>query len=86
MFLVMWISLGVIAGVIYSGIIYRQRPAFIADLILGIFGAVVGGFVYAVAVTHGVPILNAGSALAVFATSMLVLGSFHKLRRMGRGT
>jgi uncharacterized membrane protein YeaQ/YmgE (transglycosylase-associated protein family) len=85
MFLVAWISLGIIAGIVYSGIIYRRQPALVADLILGVFGAVVGGFIYTVAVARGVPVVSPGSALAVLATAMLILGAFHKLRRMGHG-
>jgi uncharacterized membrane protein YeaQ/YmgE (transglycosylase-associated protein family) len=85
MFLVAWISLGVIAGTIFSGIIYRRQPALIADLVLGIFGALVGGFIYTVAFARGVPRLGVASLLVAFIGAMALLGSFHKLRRMGHG-
>lgn len=41
-----WILLGALAGFIASKIVNRSGEGFIGDLILGIIGSVVGGFLF----------------------------------------
>ncbi len=41
-----WIVLGAIAGFIASKIVNKSGEGFITDLILGVIGAVVGGFLF----------------------------------------
>src|SRR5262249_10052403 len=42
-----WIILGLIAGFIASKIVNKQGSGIIVDILLGIVGAVVGGFIFA---------------------------------------
>jgi len=41
-----WIILGLIAGFIASKIVNRQGEGFFLDIILGVVGAVVGGWLF----------------------------------------
>jgi uncharacterized membrane protein YeaQ/YmgE (transglycosylase-associated protein family) len=41
-----WILLGLIAGFISSKIVNREGQGFLLDIVLGIVGAVVGGFLF----------------------------------------
>lgn len=41
-----WIVLGLIAGFIASKIVNKQGVGFLLDIILGIVGAVVGGWLF----------------------------------------
>ena len=44
--IIAWIVLGVIAGFIASKIVNKQGEGFIVDLILGVIGSIVGGFLF----------------------------------------
>lgn len=44
--LIAWIVLGVVAGFIASKLVNKQGEGFIVDLILGVVGSVVGGFLF----------------------------------------
>ena len=41
-----WIIVGLIAGFIGSKIVNRSGEGFVRDILLGIIGAVVGGFIF----------------------------------------
>ncbi len=41
-----WIIFGIVAGFIASRIVNKQGEGFVVDMILGIIGAVVGGFLF----------------------------------------
>ncbi|HQT68166.1 MAG TPA: GlsB/YeaQ/YmgE family stress response membrane protein, partial [Acetobacteraceae bacterium] len=46
MSIIAWLLLGLIAGFIASKIINRQGEGLLLDIVLGIIGAVVGGFIF----------------------------------------
>ena len=48
-----WIILGLIAGFIASKIVNRQGEGFFLDIILGVVGAVVGGWLWSVRYGRG---------------------------------
>jgi uncharacterized membrane protein YeaQ/YmgE (transglycosylase-associated protein family) len=41
-----WIILGLIAGFIASKIVNKQGECVLLDIVLGIIGAIVGGFIF----------------------------------------
>ncbi len=43
---IVWIIFGVIAGFIASKIVNKSGQGFVVDLVLGVIGAVVGGFLF----------------------------------------
>jgi len=53
-----WIVLGVVAGFIGSKIVNKSGDGFFLDLILGVIGAVVGGWLFSFFGAHGVTGLN----------------------------
>ena len=58
-----WIILGLLAGFIGSKIVNKSGEGLLLDLVLGIVGAVVGGFLFDLFGASGVTGLNASSLL-----------------------
>jgi uncharacterized membrane protein YeaQ/YmgE (transglycosylase-associated protein family) len=76
-----WIVLGLIAGFIASKIVNRKGEGFFGDLILGIVGAVAGGWLFRMFGMSGVSGINIYSILVAIAGSIVVLLIYHWLRR-----
>jgi uncharacterized membrane protein YeaQ/YmgE (transglycosylase-associated protein family) len=76
-----WIILGLIAGFIGSKIVNKQGQGMILDIILGIIGAVVGGWVFGTFGGAGVSGLNFYSLLVAVVGAVVVLLVFHAIRR-----
>jgi uncharacterized membrane protein YeaQ/YmgE (transglycosylase-associated protein family) len=73
--------LGLIAGLLASKIVNRSGSGFGVDMILGIAGAVVGGWIFSFFGKTGVTGLNLYSILVAVLGSVLVLSLFHMFRR-----
>jgi uncharacterized membrane protein YeaQ/YmgE (transglycosylase-associated protein family) len=85
MFLVAWIVLGVVAGVVFSKFIYHDRRTYAADIVLGVFGALVGGAVYSITIARGAVEYGVWPLLSVGVGAAIMCAGFHILRRTGRG-
>ena len=85
MFLVAWMVLGLVAGAVLTWIVYRGDQAHAADMLLGAFGALVGGFVFNVAATKDPMSFHLWSLTAAVAGALLMLAGYHALRRTGHG-
>ena len=72
-----WIVLGLIAGFIASKIVTNQGQGVIVDIILGIIGAIVGGFVFTQ--FGGAPVtgFNIYSMLVAIVGAIIVLWLYH---------
>lgn len=81
MSIIAWIILGLIAGFIASKIVNRQGEGILLDILLGIVGAIVGGWIMAVLGGHGVTGFNLYSILVSIGGAVVVLVIFHALRR-----
>lgn len=81
MTLVTWILLGLMAGFIGSKIINRTGEGFLLDILLGIAGAVAGGWLFQFFGLAGVSGLNIYSLAVAVVGSMLVLVTYHLVRR-----
>ena len=76
-----WIVLGLIAGFIGSKIVNKQGEGMILDIILGVVGAVVGGWLFGLFGGSGVTGLNLYSLLVAVIGAIVVLVVFHAIRR-----
>jgi uncharacterized membrane protein YeaQ/YmgE (transglycosylase-associated protein family) len=72
-----WIILGLIAGFIGSKIVNARGQGLILDIVLGIVGAIVGGFLFSLFGAGGVSGLNLYSMLVAIVGSVVVLWVYH---------
>jgi uncharacterized membrane protein YeaQ/YmgE (transglycosylase-associated protein family) len=76
-----WIVLGAIAGWLGSMIVNKQGEGLFLDIVLGIVGALVGGWIFAAAGSTGVTGLNIWSLVVSVLGSVLVLYLYHTFNR-----
>jgi uncharacterized membrane protein YeaQ/YmgE (transglycosylase-associated protein family) len=76
-----WIILGLIAGYIGSKIVNKRGEGLIRDIILGIVGAVVGGWLFRTVGASGVTGLNIYSLVVAVIGAIVVLLIYHAVRR-----
>jgi len=82
MSIIAWIILGLIAGFIASKIVNKAGEGFVLDILLGIVGAVVGGFITRLlGISEGVSGLNIPSLLIAIVGAVVFLVIYHALRR-----
>jgi uncharacterized membrane protein YeaQ/YmgE (transglycosylase-associated protein family) len=74
-----WIILGLIAGFIASHIVNRRGEGLIWDLVLGIVGALVGGWIFAFFGAEGVTGFNLYSMLVAVIGAVVVLVIYHAI-------
>jgi uncharacterized membrane protein YeaQ/YmgE (transglycosylase-associated protein family) len=82
MSIVAWVILGLIAGFIGSKIVNKSGEGIFLDIVLGIVGAVVGGFVFKAVGASGVSGLNVYSLIVAVIGSVVFLLIYHFVRRM----
>jgi uncharacterized membrane protein YeaQ/YmgE (transglycosylase-associated protein family) len=76
-----WIILGLLAGFIGSKLVNKQGEGMFLDIVLGIIGAVVGGWLFNKFGAVGVTGLNIYSLLVAVVGAVVVLLVYHALRR-----
>ena len=76
-----WIVLGLIAGFIGSKIVNRTGEGLIMDIVLGIVGAVVGGWLAGFFGLAGVSGVNLYSIAVAVGGAIVVLLVYHAIRR-----
>lgn len=74
-----WVVLGLIAGFIASQLVNRNGGNLLLDIILGVVGAVVGGFLFNQFGHTGVSGLNLYSMLVAVVGAVLVLVIYHAI-------
>jgi uncharacterized membrane protein YeaQ/YmgE (transglycosylase-associated protein family) len=79
MSVIAWIVLGLIAGFIASKIVNKTGEGAILDIVLGVVGAVVGGWLFSVLGMAGVSGLNIYSLLVAVIGAVVVLVVYHAL-------
>jgi uncharacterized membrane protein YeaQ/YmgE (transglycosylase-associated protein family) len=80
-----WLVLGLIAGFIASKIVNHTGSGVIMDIVLGVVGAFVGGFLFNMFGHTGVTGFNIYSALVAIVGAVVVLFLYHAVagrRRM----
>ena len=79
MSIIAWILLGLIAGFIASKVVNKTGEGTFVDIILGVVGAVVGGFLFNSFGAAGVTGLNLWSILVAAIGAIVVLVIKHAL-------
>ncbi|MBV9245441.1 MAG: GlsB/YeaQ/YmgE family stress response membrane protein [Methylobacteriaceae bacterium] len=74
-----WLVLGLIAGFIASKIVNKRGEGILLDIVLGIIGAVVGGFLFSQFGAAGVTGFNLYSMLVAVVGAILVLLLYHAI-------
>lgn len=79
MSIIAWIVLGLIAGFIASRIVNKRGEGALVDIILGIVGALVGGWLFRTFGMSGVTGFNAWSLLVAVGGAVVVLLIYHAI-------
>jgi uncharacterized membrane protein YeaQ/YmgE (transglycosylase-associated protein family) len=79
--IIAWIVLGLIAGFIASLLVNKGGEGWFGDVILGIVGAVVGGFIARLIGFQGVTGFNVWSMLIAVIGAVVVLCIYHAATR-----
>ena len=79
-----WIILGLIAGFIASKIVNRTGEGLVVDILLGIGGAVVGGWLFHSFGMRGVNGVNLYNFVVATIGAIVVLVVYHSLFRASR--
>jgi uncharacterized membrane protein YeaQ/YmgE (transglycosylase-associated protein family) len=76
-----WIVLGLVAGFIGSKIVNKSGEGFFLDIILGVVGAVVGGWLFGMFGAHGVTGLDLYSLVVAVIGAIVVLVAYHAIKK-----
>jgi uncharacterized membrane protein YeaQ/YmgE (transglycosylase-associated protein family) len=76
-----WIILGLVAGFIGSKIVNKKGEGMFLDIILGIVGAIVGGYLFGLFGGSGITGLNIYSLIVAVVGAIVVLLIYHMIRR-----
>ncbi len=76
-----WIILGLVAGFIGSKLVNKSGEGLVVDIILGVVGAVVGGFLFNMFGASGVTGLNVSSLIVAVIGAVVVLVLYHMVVR-----
>jgi uncharacterized membrane protein YeaQ/YmgE (transglycosylase-associated protein family) len=74
-----WIVLGLVAGFIASKVVTRSGGSLVLDLLLGVVGAFVGGFLFTRFGAAGVTGFNIYSILVAIVGAVVVLFIYHAI-------
>ena len=77
--IIAWVVLGLIAGFIASKIVNHTGSGVLMDIVLGVVGALVGGFVFSMFGAVGVTGFNIYSMLVAVIGAVVVLWVYHAL-------
>ena len=84
MSLLAWIVLGLVAGFIASRIVNKTNEYFVLDIVLGIVGAVAGGWLFTAFGMQGVTGFNLYSLFVAVGGAALLLVLYHSFDRRPR--
>jgi uncharacterized membrane protein YeaQ/YmgE (transglycosylase-associated protein family) len=84
MSIIAWIVLGLVAGFIASKIVNKSGEGILLDIVLGIVGAVLGGYLFQTFGMAGVTGVNIYSILVAVVGAIIFLVLYHAIFR-GRG-
>ena len=81
--IIAWLIMGLIAGFVASKLVNKQGEGVAMDIVLGIVGAVVGGFTANVLGFHGITGFDVYSILVSVLGAVLVLVAYHAITSRG---
>ena len=76
-----WIVLGLVAGFIGSKVVNKRGEGLILDIVLGVVGAIIGGWLAGFVGLGGVSGLNLYSLAIAVVGAIVVLIAYHAIRR-----
>ena len=76
-----WIVLGLVSGFIASKLVNRRGEGVVLDILLGVVGAFVGGWLFRIFGSDGVSGLNLYSIFVAVIGSVVLLVVYHAFRR-----
>ena len=76
-----WIVLGLVAGFLASKLVNKRGEGLVLDLVLGIVGSIVGGWLFRTFGASGVTGLNVYSLVVSVIGAVAVLMVYHAIRR-----
>ena len=76
-----WVVLGLIAGFIGSKIVNKQGQGLVMDIVLGVIGALVGGYLFNVVGHAGITGFNLYSMFVAVIGSVIVLLIYHAVAK-----
>ena len=76
-----WIVLGLIAGYIASALVHNRGEGLPMDIVLGIVGAVIGGWLFNAFGAAGMTGFNVWSLLVAVVGAVVLLVVWHAIRR-----
>jgi uncharacterized membrane protein YeaQ/YmgE (transglycosylase-associated protein family) len=76
-----WIILGLVAGFIGSKLVNHQGEGIMMDIILGVVGALLGGWLFTKFGAQGVTGLNLYSIFVAVIGAVVFLVAYHAIRR-----
>jgi uncharacterized membrane protein YeaQ/YmgE (transglycosylase-associated protein family) len=74
-----WIFVGLIAGFLASKVVNRTGEGFIRDILLGVVGALIGGWIFNALGEPGVTGVNIYSILVAFVGAVVLLVLYHAI-------
>ena len=74
-----WIVFGLIAGFIASKLVNKTGQGLVLDIVLGVVGAVVGGWVFTFFGADGVTGFNIYSMIVAVIGAVIVLAIYHAI-------
>ena len=77
-----WIVLGLLAGFIGSKLVNKTGEGVVLDIVLGVVGAVVGGYLFNIMGAAGVTGVNIYSLFVAVVGAVVVLVAYHAARRV----
>lgn len=77
-----WIVLGLLAGFIGSKLVNKSGEGVLADTVLGIVGAIIGGWLFSRFGYAGVTGFNMYSVFVAVVGAVVVLVVYHVIRRV----
>ena len=81
MSIIAWLVLGLIAGFIANKIVNKQGEGLLLDIVLGVVGAELGGWLFSSLGMSGVTGLNVYSLLVAVIGAVVLLFIYHRLIR-----
>jgi len=77
--IIAWLVLGLIAGFIASKLVNNSGQGVLMDIVLGVIGSIVGGFLFSVFGAAPVTSLNIYSLIVAVMGAVVVLWLYHAL-------
>lgn len=80
MSIIAWLVLGLISGFIGSKIVDNRGQGFVGDIVVGVIGALLGGFLFSLIGATGVTGFNLWSIIVAVFGSVVLLALSHTFR------